>query len=1849
MASGRPIDEKIVQLTLENSDFEERARQSVKTFADMNNTFSNTNNIDLSNVTRGIEELNNRFSLTGTIARRAYEAVADSVVGMGMKSANALKSLTIGGVKDGFREYSKTIDMVKVLKNSTGKSVKYINTELDALNEYSDKTIYSYQDMVQNVTKFTNNGISLKKATAAIKGVSNLAALSGADANQASRAMLNFSQAIATGSMKLIDWKSITNAGMDTVQFKKQLLETALAMGTVVKKGKQYVSTTTDMQGKTSNAFTATKGWNEALKSNWISTEVLTETLNRYGDATTKIGKKAFTAAQQITTFSKLQDTVVESIGSQWAKAFRIIIGDLDEATVLWTAIGTYLGDAIDTAGEAMKGVLEGWKKLKGRDDLIKGLAEVWKVVVDILKPVANFFIGFFPNSIDTTSKKLASATKLFRDIATTLHGITEPISDTLGVFTKIAGEIFGPIVATGIKLLANGLAIFLHMIRPISEAIGIVGEFIRILWDTGKALIMNFTPIGAIVTTLSKKFDWFADAIKKPFDFISTALRSVKDNLEKINPANMLKDVSAKIKDGSMTIGEAFLYVINNVFKSIKSGIKDLFNKTLMKKVIERAGLSGLVDRIKDFFNGLKKVKIFDTLTKAAMLLFGVILLIGDGIKNALQSQIVKDAVDRFKNLEKAIAAAYKNGTLFVNLFKKIGLSNFIKKDANGKEYVDLLGTINSYLVDIKDYFAKIQDELKKIKTIFDEQGIQGVFDYITNWIANTFTVDNFVKVIKGIGTAILSVGLIIANFGYDLAKKLLPKSVIDKIDEFRKGFTQNGFLDKIAKTFEKVRKMLKDGKSVADIFKSLRTSFESLFGGKKSNSKKGSKGLLDIKNIVIGVGGLLAAIIILKTLIPKATGVLGDVSSVFTRPFKSITDSIDNAGKAAKAIGFGAKLVGIAMVLFSFKKLAEGFEILSNIKFGVLRRRAELILVFLGVLGGITKTFGKGSNIFAMGFMLIGLGNALVRAAEALDMMSNIKDPRKAITIFGSVILAIVGLMTAAAFLKVGAAVSALLLSIAIAMMGIAVAMRMFSSMDTKQFDTAEHRLFAIFADIGIFMQAFRGMRISGIASTLLSLSLSLIVLFGVVKLFSTMDYGYLAEHGGKVALVMAAIAGFFFLMSKSGNVKYFKGVASTILAISVSMYILGNAIQLFKKVEWKDMLKAAATLTGLVVATLLIATVVSSLDPKGLIRVGSMMVMMATSFAIFALAMAALSLVPNMTNGFIALGEFIAFTFVLSSVAKNINKLNTFVMATMMIVLAGAFVLFASGMQMLVKVPWETVIASLLGFAAVMAVFTLMAKGAKGIGTNMFVLAAGMLVLSLAFIAFTYSLQYLKGVDAAAIAAAMGGFIATMATFSLLGPVLNTCSIGMLSFGATMILLAAAVYILAKAIEILAPILGPTLSSIGDTLMSGFKAIGDTVLPILEGLWKGISGVFTTIANGVTWFTNLFGKMFGGLSSNVDNETQKLQQSTERLNNINASASTDTSRPVGGTSMQSMMKQLSGSASGDMNKEAQKLKEDVASAKSTSVGAIKSYGEDVSKAVSESKDGVKNNLDGWNLNVTDTLRKFTDNTKQSFSDGSKDINETINGFTKSLGKDVDISSLGGLTDKIDLSTKGIPDTVTKNVSSGSGKVKKASKKLAKDSKDAIKAEWKDLQLGKYLTKGCIKGLDSSTVETKARGLAKKAIKAMKEELGVHSPSKVAEQLFRYVAEGGALGLDHGSSDLIASARKMSSGALDEISSLLDEDFATKFTPEVSPILDMDAMNGINSSLSGLNANVGLRAPNIQNGFGMSNGTEVNGVSVNVNIMTTGRESPEDIARIARQSAQEVITDEVRKIVWR
>jgi tape measure domain-containing protein len=314
-------------MKFDNKEFEKNIAQSLSTLDKLKAALNlkpvdslkeigaATKNFNMDGVKTATEGCTKRFYAMEIVGITALANIANRAVNCGVQ---LVKSLSIAPIKDGFNEYEMKMGSIQTIMASTGESIQKVNGYLNELNTYSDKTIYSFADMTNNIGKFTNAGVKLDRAVKAIQGIANEAAVSGANANEASRAMYNFAQALSAGYVKLIDWKSIENANMATVEFKQQLLDTAEAMGTVVKIGDKYQTTTKDLQGKVSGLFDATHGFNDALSNQWMTTEVLSQTLENYATDTremTEAEKDAWRVKMKSIGYTEQQINAIEKLG----------------------------------------------------------------------------------------------------------------------------------------------------------------------------------------------------------------------------------------------------------------------------------------------------------------------------------------------------------------------------------------------------------------------------------------------------------------------------------------------------------------------------------------------------------------------------------------------------------------------------------------------------------------------------------------------------------------------------------------------------------------------------------------------------------------------------------------------------------------------------------------------------------------------------------------------------------------------------------------------------------------------------------------------------------------------------------------------------------------------------------------------------------------------------------------------------------------------------------------------------------------------------------------------------------------------------------------------------------------------------------------------------------------------------------------------------------------------------------------------------------------------------------------------------------------------------------------------
>lgn len=615
------VDERIVRMVFDNGEFSNKISQTINSLNQLNKSTD-----QIAQNTSGLSAMGSAFQQAESLATKAgfqirdvwlkvastfEQQIASKIVNTSKQIANAM---TFEGISDGFKEYELKMGSIQTIMAGTGESLKTVNKYLDELNTYSDKTIYSFADMTNNIGKFTNAGVKLEDAVSAIKGIANEAAISGANANEASRAMYNFSQALSAGYVKLIDWKSIENANMATKGFKDALLQVAETVGTV-KKGTDGMY---QVLGKNANGATmketisATKNFNDSLAYQWMTTEVLTKTLKLYATDLTEmskaekeafrvdlgmseeqfaqfeeLGHKATLAASEIKTFTMLIDTLKEAIGSGWAMTWQMIIGDFEQAKGLWTEVGAVLGGVIDAQSQYRNDTLKLWQQAGGRTDLVDALKNSFHALQAIIKPVSEGLRDVFPKYTYRTLKDISEGIKNF----TAKLIITE---ETAGKVRHTFQGVFS-IFDIGIKFVKA----FVSALKPAGTSVTTIagslldvtsnlGQFLYKLDNSitaGKTFEKVFSGVGNILTPVFEGITKGASAVLGFFSKLFASFSGAEGKVCGVSKifSTLMKDISGGVDNlktkfsslkpflsGLLSLAKGAGNVIGQVFKQL-------------------------------------------------------------------------------------------------------------------------------------------------------------------------------------------------------------------------------------------------------------------------------------------------------------------------------------------------------------------------------------------------------------------------------------------------------------------------------------------------------------------------------------------------------------------------------------------------------------------------------------------------------------------------------------------------------------------------------------------------------------------------------------------------------------------------------------------------------------------------------------------------------------------------------------------------------------------------------------------------------------------------------------------------------------------------------------------------------------------------------------------------------------------------------------------------------------------------------------------------------------------------------------------------------------------------------
>ena len=755
------VEQRIVEMKFDNKGFAEGVQDTLKDLDTLDKATKfeggiqglkslqrSADNMNFSALINGVQSISDSLNHMQSFSFQVFENIAQKAADTMTK---VVRSLSVDQIQGGFSEYELKMDSVRTIMNSSGASLDTVNQKLQELNEYSDRTIYSFSDMTSSIGKFTNAGVGLDDAVAAIQGISNEAAISGANAQQASAAMYNFAQALSSGSVKLIDWKSIENANMATVEFKQSLLDTAVALGTVKKTEDGYISTTTDANGKTSDIFTSTLGFNDALSSQWMTTEVLTQTLQNYATDTRemteeerkawkekmisigytedqiekieRLGQRAFDSAQEVTTFSKMMDALKESVGSGWAQTFEILFGDLEHAKKLWTGINDVISGVIASISDTRNGILEMWKAAGGHTYIIAGLKEIWEAIKNIA-----YYVGLaletiaghrYLQNLDRVKSFFADR-KTFSGNLVVIQKVATLLETMSQRFFDIARNIrsaFNPNFQESLNLLHDIYQATQAIIIPLrfifKIVTGVAGKLIPVIL---KAAIAGLRGVVSLLATVGRALtegglyknlyalaDTIVDKFGQALDFV---VRLVENGFGKIR--DILGDPKTKkhIQDLTKLIGKKLRDALKNVQKKIQ-----LLNKTIkqIRRQLEPV-FTFLNNKLKEISTNLKNFwQTNEKLNKAKTWVRDFFNAFTNPFKSG--NSPFKTAIDFNEEINKLV----KNGMSLEDATKKVEALNGSFDDLGGMlEY--LKGRVSAFFETLTN-----SKPVKMIQELFD------------------------------------------------------------------------------------------------------------------------------------------------------------------------------------------------------------------------------------------------------------------------------------------------------------------------------------------------------------------------------------------------------------------------------------------------------------------------------------------------------------------------------------------------------------------------------------------------------------------------------------------------------------------------------------------------------------------------------------------------------------------------------------------------------------------------------------------------------------------------------------------------------------------------------------------------------------------------------------------------------------------------------------------------------------------------------------------------------------------------------------------------------------------------
>lgn len=1491
------IDERVVEMRFDNKQFESNVQTSLSTLDRLKKSLnlsgaakgfdeidSASKKVNMNGLANAVESVRLKFSALEVMAVTALANITNSALNAGKRIVSAL---TIDPIKTGFQEYETQIGAVQTILANTqheGTNLQQVNRALDELNTYADKTIYNFTEMTRNIGTFTAAGVNLQTSVDSIKGIANLAAVSGSTSQQASTAMYQLSQALAAGKVSLMDWNSVVNAGMGGKVFQDALVRTSELLGTGAK-----------------NAINMYGSFRESLtKGEWLTTEVLTETLKQFAGAYSEadliqqgfsesqakeiaqMAKTAEEAATKVKTFTQLWDTLKESAQSGWTATWEILIGDFEEAKDLLSEVSETIGNVIGEAAQARNdllsgGLSSGWKQLlnQGIADeagYIESIQEVARKSGDAFDKM----VADSDNFSDALKKGLQEGVISSDTLSDAIHNLRDKMTGMSQEERKAAGYT-SEMVEQIEKLdegLKNGSVSMDEFTEKILKPSG-RENLIQSIWNAAKGLMSVIAPIKEAfrdifppmtseqlyaftealrnLTERMKLSETTSENLKRTFKGLFAVLDIIKQAVTAVfNAVGSLLGGVGDLGAGILGVTGTFGDWLVKLDEFIKQG--DVFNKVLGTIV---SVIKTVATAIRDFVKVVaEKIAFpgFELLHSLLERLHARMSQIGDaagGMKSSVSSafeamgnalancqfmQLLQAIWDAVKTIAGGIADAM--GKVGSSLIDSIGNADF-------SGVIDLLNGISfgAIAVGITKFVGAIKEQLDSIGSI--KESFIGILDSVRGCFEayqSQLQAGTLLKIASAI--AILVASLVALSL-IDSAKLSAALGAITVL-----------FADLMASMaiFNKISGMASGVIRSTTAMLAISTSVLILASALKK------LGDLDAKQLatgLTGVAGLTATMIVAAKSLGKGGPTIIKGASqmvIFAAAIKVLASScedlsaLDWEGLAKGLVGVGVLLAevslfmntakfsgqsvttatGIVILSGAIKILASACEDFAQMNWGEIGRGLTSIGIVLAEIVAFTRLTGNAQHVIATSAALIGIGAAMKILAAAVKDFSAMNWSELAVGLVGMA-GALTAVTIAVNFMpKNMIAIGTGLIAVSTALLIMASALENMGGMEWNEIAKG---LVALGGSLGIMAVGLRAMTgtLSGSAAMLVAAS-ALAILTPVLSILGAMSWTAIVKG-------LVSLAGAFTVIGVAGAV--LTPLVPTILGLSGAMALIGVAVLGLGA----GLLAAGTGLSAIAVGF----TALAAAGTAGATAVVASLTVIITGIA---------DLIPAIVA---KIGEAIVeFCKVIANSAGEIGNAVKEVVLTLVDVLIECVPAIADGALKLIA----GVLEALVQYTPqiVDSLFQFLIGVLEGIARNLPGLIQAAIDVLMAF--FAGIVDALKGIDTATLLQGIVGIgllAAIMAALSAVAALVPGAMVGVLGMG----LVIAELALVLAAVGALAQIPGlQWLINEGGNLLQGVgTAIGKFIGGIVGGFMSGVSSQFPQIATDLSGFmTNI-----------------------------------------------------------------------------------------------------------------------------------------------------------------------------------------------------------------------------------------------------------------------------------------------------------------------------------------------------------------------------------------------------